>query len=102
MFDLPAPSPLNGHRLRAELRDAGIHIDSDDEPRLVDGRLHFRLPDEERDTVTQVVDSHTGDPTPNPTVEDRLAGLERRVDKAAAADVSGDAAKVRDGLKPGR
>lgn len=35
-----------------------------------------------------------------PSTDDRLAALEARLDRAAATAVTGDAAKVRDGLKP--
>ena len=35
-----------------------------------------------------------------PTLEDRVAALEARANRAAAAEVAGDAAKLRDALKP--
>lgn len=37
---------------------------------------------------------------PVPTVADRLAAVEERLDKAANATVTGEAAKLRDNLKP--
>jgi hypothetical protein len=38
-------------------------------------------------------------PDPEPSVEDRLAAVEKRLDNATSVAVSGDAAKVRDALK---
>lgn len=45
------------------------------------------------------VDAHTPGP-PAPSIIDRLAAVEARLDKAASATVTGEAAKLRDNLKP--
>lgn len=44
------------------------------------------------------LDAHVPEP-PAPSIPDRLAAVEARLDRAAAAEVAGDAAKLRDGLR---
>ena len=94
---LPAPASLHGDQLLKELRAAGAEVD-----RLVlegdDLEIHGTA---DATVVRRVLAAHVPQSeAAAPSLTDRLAAVEARLDKAAAASVTGDAAKLRDNLKP--
>lgn len=101
MLTLPAPAALNGEALADELtaalgRPVTVTLNGTD--------VEIVAPDDaplDKAAATSVVKAHV---PPTVKVEsplaDRLAAVEARLDKAAAAAVTGEAAKLRDNLKP--
>lgn len=99
MLTFPLPAALNGMALAAELRAVGLDV-SDQGVHVVGDELHIDATDRAR--VERVLAAHVPPAPAAPTVDlaERLAAVEARLDKAASAAVTGEAAKLRDNLKP--
>lgn len=85
-IDTPAPNALNGEILRSELAAATGHTADDFRLLLKLGTLTVTAPDgADEQTVRDAVATHVGGDTSRPSVEDRLAEVERRLDNAPTA-----------------
>lgn len=93
MSDTRTRVPLNGKKINlAQLAaEVGAPLTADETEVVAD--------DVTATTLTAAVEKHTPAPVA-PSLADRLAAVEARLDKAATAAVTGEAAKLRDNLKP--
>lgn len=96
MLTFTAPAELHGDALTAELAAAGLTADI-----YIEGDTLYVSGTDDRAGVQKVLAAHVPPPpSTEPDLAERLAAVEARLDKAANAAVTGDAAKLRDNLKP--
>jgi hypothetical protein len=77
LLKLKKPAELNGAQLVNELRAEGIVIaDAINGSIGIEGNLLLIYVDEQHlEKVTQVVNAHIAQPTPEPTIEDKLSSV---------------------------
>ncbi len=77
MIKFDKPANLNGTQLRAELNAAGVEISSKNGAVELDGNgdLYLDIKSADKTKAKAIVDQHIAQPTPEPTIEQKLASV---------------------------